>query len=197
MSKIVPTILALMILAGCAQQPVNQSQAGNGHLKVVPKESPRVAFLKDQSLLQGIGLSGFEKVDSPFLVAYALEHGKLTVERLKGSELYFADPDGQDNGYFYNSTYLVCIQTTPLGEKTNKQGEKVKVSLGVYANPRLKRTVAVVWPDYVPKKGEYLNADFLLFLKIRKYDSKDGKKREMVTFIRPKWAGENGYSTYK
>ena len=101
-------ILAAIVCIGCTQQPVRQqgvvSEIPVTEAKKSTKEVPRIAYLKDQALMRNLKLDAFHEVDSPFSVMKAIEEGRLTTDDLSDSMFYFKDSNGNDTGYFYNST---------------------------------------------------------------------------------------------
>lgn len=126
-------IMVSLFIAGCVQQPTKHQGAlpsnpvdkkSTETVEVKPKEDPRVAYLKDQSLLNKHKLEKFYEVDSLFAVMKALQDGRLTTDDLSESMFYFNDTDGEDTGYLYNSTYFTCIQVIEMGELENNDGDK-------------------------------------------------------------------------
>jgi len=199
-----PSIFFMLVimLIGCVQQPVKQQEVLPNNTtteteratEVKPKENPRVAFLKDQAQLAGLNLEYFYEVDSLFSLMKDLQDGEITTNDLSEALFYFEDTVGDDGDLIFDRTYFKCIQVIALGEETNNYEEKVPTYLALYTNYQIDITVSVVWFGTRPLKGQKLNVDFLAYGGVDTYKNINNEDMERVTFVRPFWAGSNGYT---
>ena len=184
----------VFVLTSCAPIPVaNQSKADlkNNTTLQAPnkKKNRRFEYLKKQAILADHKLKNITEEKSLFRLMSQLQEGNVTTSDLEGTLFYFNDPVGQGSDDFRSVQYFKCIQV--FEEEYQESG--VPVYQALYTNIQIDIKVTVYWVGTRPLEGQKLNTDFLIYIEAGSYETKNNDTRSRVIFVRPKWAGSNGY----
>ncbi|MFQ5543174.1 MAG: hypothetical protein ACE5FY_02340 [Nitrospiria bacterium] len=198
--------IVIMLLGGCAQVQVKTNtgaetemfgfQPNNGmtrssRIDISRQTNARVAYLQKRILAHGGNLREFHQFDSLFSLVRELEDGLLNTEELNGRHFYFGDDFIDGTSHRHVDSTFECIQVIRL-EDIEVDGRKEKMHSCLYYDFRVHTTVMVIWVGIIPREGQHLNTDYLIFLEAGSYEAKGGGDRNYIKFIRPRWAGENG-----
>ena len=194
-------LLIAGLLVGCNSLTVKQDsdtayklidQDKKKEAKILETErTKRLDYLKKQAQLLNYNPKTIVEVNDVYGIMTALQEGRLTPEQFKGMMLYFKNSIGRSK---YPDLYAFkCAQVIDLNDKNSKDGNKVSVYKALYSNQDINMTVSVIWGGITPLKGQLLNVDFLMYSGVDSYTNNEGESRSEVIFIRPKWAGLNGF----
>ena len=184
-------VIIILILSGCASNghKVELARQKQAEEKAqTEKLNQRVESLKKMMLRSNYKPELLIRVESMFNVMSAFQDGRVTGESMKGFSYFLEDPLGIDNGSPNLSTYFQCAQVIPTEGIKDAEGKETTVYKALYSNPFITLTASVYWLNTRPLVGQKLNTDFLLFLGVDEYETKNGDTRSEIQFIRPSWA---------